>query len=219
MFSDFDTDSEDESMLDQAKKKRKECEVVHSSLDYHSIKVPPLVEYTSIESYCEQKGEMLVSGSGAVFPNLRSISSPVVFKTPQPPQPAVTRLPHTPCHPYGFFSLQELSCVQVLTNWTNLKVCTLGLLDYTVSTKECHLVANEEDESCKLLLEVSDFKAKLTSQELQQVYGILSIHEGKPKIIVNFFRNLGSTDLHLFVESYKLMQKYVPKSIKVLQKY
>lgn len=215
--------SQDESVLDQAKKKRKEfekkCEVVHSSLDYHTIKVPPLVEYKSIDSYCEKKGEKLLSGSDVLFPSLSSISSPVVFRTPQPPQPN-TRLPHRDCHPYGFFSVQELSFVKDLTNWTNLKVTSLGILDYTSSSKQWHLVSKEEDESCEVLLDVSDdFKAKLISQDLQQVYGILSIHEGKPKIIVDFFRNLGSTDLLLFIESYKLMQKYVPKSIKVLQEY
>lgn len=216
--------SEDESELDQAKKKRKECEkkceVVHSSLDYHTIKVPPLVEYKSIDSYCEKKGVMrLLSSSDTAFPSLSSISSPVVFKTPQPPQP-VTRLPHRDCHPYGFFSVQELSFVKALTNWTSLKVCSLGILDYKSSTKQWHLVSKEEDEICELLLDVSDdFKAKLVSQDLQQVYGVLRIHEGKPKVIVDFFRNLGSSDVLLFVESYKIMQKYVPKSIKVLQKY
>lgn len=208
--------SEDESDLDQAKKKRKGCEVVHSSLDYHTIKVPPLVEYKSIDSYCEKKG---VSSSDTVFPSLSSISSPVVFKTPKPPQP-VTRLPHRDCHPYGFFSVQELSFVKALTNWTSLKVCSLGILDYKSSTKQWHLVSKEEDESCEVLLDISDdFKAKLVPQELQQVYGVLRIHEGKPKIIVDFFKNVGSSDLHLFAESYKLMQKYVPKSIKELQKY
>lgn len=208
--------SEDESDLDQAKKKRKGCEVVHSSLDYHTIKVPPLVEYKSIDSYCEKKG---VSSSDTVFPSLISISSPVVFRTPKPPQP-VTRLPHRDCHPYGFFSVQELSFVKALTNWTSLKVCSLGILDYKSSTKQWHLVSKEEDESCEVLLDISDdFKAKLVPQELQQVYGVLRIHEGKPKIIVDFFKNVGSSDLHLFAESYKLMQKYVPKSIKELQKY
>lgn len=208
--------SEDESDLDQAKKKRKGCEVVHSSLDYHTIKVPPLVEYKSIDSYCEKKG---VSSSDTVFPSLSSISSPVVFKTPKPPQP-VTRLPHRDCHPYGFFSVQELSFVKALTNWTSLKVCSLGILDYKSSTKQWHLVSKEEDESCEVLLDISDdFKAKLVPQELQQVYGVLRIHEGKPKIIVDFFKNVGSSDFHLFAESYKLMQKYVPKSIKELQKY
>lgn len=208
--------SEDESDLDQAKKKRKGCEVVHSSLDYHTIKVPPLVEYKSIDSYCEKKG---VLSSDTVFPSLSSISSPVVFKTPKPPQP-VTRLPHRDCHPYGFFSVQELSFVKALTNWTSLKVCSLGILDYKSSTKQWHLISKEEDESCEVLLDISDdFKAKLVPQELQQVYGVLRIHEGKPKIIVDFFKNVGSSDLHLFAESYKLMQKYVPKSIKELQKY
>lgn len=205
MFSDFNTDSEDESEIDQVKKKRKECEVVHSSLDYRSIKVPLMVEYNSIDSYCEKKGENL---------QVASISSPVVFRTPQPD----SRLPRTARHPYEFFSVQELSFVKVLTNWINLKVCSFGTLDYVSNTKKWHLVSKQGDESFNVVLYVSDDKAQLVSQDLQQVYGILSIYEGKPQIVVEFFRNLRSTDLFLFAESYKLLGKYLPKSIQVLQK-
>lgn len=221
MFNDFDTNSEDDSLSIQPTKKKKEehvemkSEVVHSSLEYHTIKVPPMVEYKNIDSYCERRGEKFLSDAVPSVSSVGCISSPVVLRTPQPSLPD-TPSPSSEYLPFCFFSIEELSLVKSLKNWNNVKVCPVGTVDYnTFDMNECYLNSLGESGSWKILLNVSSLEVNPAPHTTLQVYGMLSIQEENPIINVFFVRNLRTADLSLFVESNRLMQKYVPRSIHV----
>uniref|UniRef100_A0A1B6I8M4 Uncharacterized protein n=1 Tax=Homalodisca liturata TaxID=320908 RepID=A0A1B6I8M4_9HEMI len=205
--------------------KPQDSEVIHSSLGYSSFKVPPLVEYKSIDGYCETKPgiSLSVSSDSAIsapstsgLNNLQSISSPVVFKSPK--TLAIKRVPHSSeSKPFMFFSVEDLSLVKSLKHWTNTKVCPVGLVMYNCTDQQCYLHSVMEKGQWSILLDTSLLLEIPNLETLLQIFGTLEVVNGLSRVKVNFYRNLGSVDLPLFVESYKLMQKYVPDFVKTIE--
>uniref|UniRef100_A0A1B6G485 Uncharacterized protein n=1 Tax=Cuerna arida TaxID=1464854 RepID=A0A1B6G485_9HEMI len=228
----FDSDiQEDGDLTCEPKPKKKkptkpqDSEVIHSSLGYSSFKVPPLVEYKSIDAYCETKpGISLSDSSDSAFNspstsglnNLQSISSPVVFKSPK--TASRKKEPHSSgSKPFMFFSIEELSLVKSLKHWTNTKVCPVGLVMCNFTDQQCYLQSVMEKGQWNILLDTSLLPEIPNLKTLLQIFGTLEVINGLSRVKVNFYRNIGCVDLPLFVESYKLMQKYVPDFVETVE--
>uniref|UniRef100_A0A1B6KAW6 Uncharacterized protein n=1 Tax=Graphocephala atropunctata TaxID=36148 RepID=A0A1B6KAW6_9HEMI len=227
MFDRGIQENEDEYLVYEPEpKKRKltklhKSDLIHSSLSYNSFKAPPLIEYKSIGGYCESKPgkSLLVSSDNAVnspstsgLNNVQSISSPIVFKSPK--IPAEKKRPHVSgAKPFVFFSVEELSLVKCLKHWANNKVCAVGLVIYDREDQQSYLQSVMEKGHWKISLDTSLLLEIPNLEKLLQIFGVLEIINGSSRVKVNFYRNLVSVNLPLFVESYKLMQKYIPEFV------
>lgn len=199
-------------------------ESVHSSLGYTSFKAPPLVEYNSIESYCEKKlGKSLLPSHSLDSPTIsdlnkvKSISSPIVLKSPNLPRSNRTLIASEIIPPHIFFTVEELSLVKCLSHWSNTKVCPVGLVEFDVTSQQCYIHSVLEKGSWQVLLDTSLLKEIPKLKTVLQIFGCVEIVEEQPVLKVHFSRNLGSTNISLFLTSYKLMQKQVPNYLNLHQ--
>lgn len=190
---------------------------IHSSLNYSPIKAPPIVEYKSVDSYCEKNlGKSLLPSHGSKVEStsdikkVSSISSPVLLKVPK--KPAANKALVSSCYepPYTFFSLEELSLVHCLKNWANTKVCPIGQAKFDSISQKCELHSVMEKRSWKVSLDVSLLNEIPKLNTVIQIFGNLEIISEQPVVKIDFYRCLGSVDIDLFVTSYRMMQEHIP---------
>jgi len=185
---------------------------LHSSLKYTSIKAPPLVEYKSVNDYCDTDIKKFLfpspNSSSSGISHVQSISSPIVLKSPTVKDKKVVSSKYS--KPYAFYSVEELSLVQSLKYWENTKVCPVGVVRLNHDNRGFYLHSHQEQGCWQILLDTSLMKELPKLDKLIQVFGFLKVDQERPCVKVNFCRNLDNVDLPLLVESYKLMQKYVP---------
>lgn len=218
MFNSVVYDEMDQNYVTEPNPKRKKLDqlytskLIHSSLEYRSIKAPPCVVYKSLDSYCENNcGNSLFSTyntpSTSSLKNLQSVSSPIILKTPRGQQ--VKKVLNEESMPHILFTVEELSLVKSLNNWTNTKVSAVGQISLDTTTQKCYLNSVCESGQWSLMLDTLLLAEIPKLQQLLQVYGLLVINGAQSCMKVYFTRSLSWVELPLFVNSYTLMQKQI----------
>lgn len=214
-------DSNEEKAVDKhdinepSLKKRKldklyESTLIHSSLEYKTIRAPPLVAYKSIDSYCENNyGQSYKTPSTSDLRDLQSISSPILLKTPK--KQSFKKVLHEEAMPYTLFTVEELSLVKCLKNWFNVKVSAVGNVSHDTTTQKCYLNSVRECGQWSLLLDTSLLEEIPKLEQLLQVYGTLTMNGEEPCVKLCFIRRLPWVNLSLYHDSYRLMQKHIGK--------